>query len=97
MAQPRSDWIEKRLNLYASMWVGIQLPIQIQWRKSIIGYWDWCSCWWLASGITTYAVTGNMDAAVDGAAYGAIGGAAAVGSFLVAPATLAGTAAAVVF
>ena len=35
--------------------------------------------------------------AVDSAAYGAIGGAAAVGSFLVAPATLAGTAAAVVF
>jgi RHS repeat-associated protein len=51
----------------------------------------------LASGITTYAVTGNIKEAVDSAAYGAIGGAAAVGSFLVAPATLAGTAAAVVF
>ncbi len=51
----------------------------------------------LSSGITTYAVTGDMKAAINSMGYGALGGAAAVGSFLAAPATLAGTASVIVF
>ncbi len=51
----------------------------------------------LSSGITTYAITGDMKAARNSFFYGALGGAAAVGSFLAAPATLAGTASAIVF
>lgn len=51
----------------------------------------------LSSGVTTYVTTGNIDAAVNSTGYGALGGAAAVGSFLAAPATLAGTAAAIIF
>ena len=51
----------------------------------------------LSSGITTYIVTGSMQAAGSSFFYGALGGAAAVASYFTAPATLAGTAAAVVF
>ena len=51
----------------------------------------------LSSGITTYVVTGNIGAALKSAGYGALGGIAAVASYFTAPATLAGTAAAVVF
>ena len=51
----------------------------------------------VSSGITTYAVTGDMKTARNSFFYGALGGAAAVGSFLAAPATLAGTASAIVF
>ncbi|MFY9180089.1 MAG: RHS repeat-associated core domain-containing protein [Venatoribacter sp.] len=51
----------------------------------------------LASGVTTYIVTGDAKAARSSAQYGALGGMAAVASAMMAPTTLLGTAAAVIF